>query len=207
MHVRNALITAGFAALVAACGGSSTRQASMPRIDLSGNLPRNATRPNLDASAARPGSEFRVRLDEDLGPGISAPGTIFTARVAQPLLTLDGRVAVPAGSWVHGHVVSVNDAERRVEIAFDKLQTRDGTYQLAATIVSASPWAVTVRPDGAVHEPRTVLLQGKTPSAIGGGPRAPESESDVQLPRGDAIVPFDAELQLRLLRPLVRTAE
>lgn len=149
------------------------------------------------------GTELRVRLDQDLGPG--PDGRLFTARVITPLLDRRGVVIVPAGSLVHGHVIHVDEPQRRVELAFDRLETRGAVYTLHATVVAAAPYALTVVP--AADGKETVTLQAAAPDALGGGPLAPESETDESLPRGPIVVPFDAELRLRLVSPMVRAAD
>jgi hypothetical protein len=141
-------------------------------------------------------------MNNDLGPGINAEKGTFSARTISPIVGSRGRVIVPVGSLVHGHVVHIDDANRRIEIAFDRLETRTGSHWLRANVINAQPYAITVRPEGSPTT-ETVVLQGATPSAVGGGPAAPESEAaDESAPRGDVIVPFDAELRLKLTAPI-----
>jgi len=152
------------------------------------------------------GAELRVRLNQDLGAAASPVKDNFTARLVEPIVGPNGRVLIPVGSLVWGHVVHVDEASRRVEIAFDRLETRTAVYRLSATVLSAHPFAVTVRPEGLATMSPTVILQGNAPSAIGGGPPVQESESEEGAPRGDVIVPFDAELRLKITAPLIATS-
>jgi len=192
------------AMLVAACG-SNKRPLDRSAATLASEA-RNAPPTPAMSLAAATGSELRVRLDQDLGPGVSPDKKLFTARVVAPLLDKRGIVIVAPGALVHGHVVHVDEAQHRVEIAFDRLETRDAVYVLQATVIAASPYALTVMPEGQATS-NTALLQGVAPTAIGGGPVPPASEADEDTPRGVAIVPFDAELRLKLMGPVVPALE
>lgn len=188
------------AAFLVACGASPKPN---PAVAEFARAARSARSTPEMALAAATGSEIRVRLDQDLGPGVSPDGKRFTARLASPLLDRRGIVLVPAGSLVYGHVVHVDEAQQRVELAFDRLETRDGVYTLKVAVIAATPYALTVAPPGAPTSD-TVVLQGVGPNAVGGGPKPPESEAEEEAPRGTPIVPFDAELRLKLLGPVVR---
>lgn len=181
--------------MVAACAGRD--RVAEPSVAL--NAPTAAQMEKAELANIS-GIELRVKLNQDLGPGLTAEKGTFSARLMSPVVSSRGRVLIPIGSLVHGHVVHLDDASRRVEIAFDRLETRNGSYWLRATVIGAQPYAVTVRPEG-TPSTDTVVLQSSMPSAIGGGPPAPEAESD-EAQRGDAIVPFDAELRLKLTAPL-----
>ena len=187
--------------LVAACAGSNRGAAPHSSNAPVALIAPTSAQIEKAELATISGAELRVRLNQDLGPGITSVNGTFSARLISPLVGSNGRVIVPIGSLVHGHVVHVDDASRRVEIAFDRLETRNGSYWMRATVIGAQPYAVTVRPEG-TPSPETVVLQGAAPSAIGGGPIAPEAEADESAPRGDAIVPFDAELRLKLTAPV-----
>lgn len=186
------------AVLLTACAGKS--RVAEPRVSLERLVP---TPEKMDRAelANISGAELKVRLNQDLGPGISSVNGTFSARLTSPIVGSRGRVLIPVGSLVHGHVVHVDEASRRVEIAFDRIETREASYWLRATVVNAQPYAVTVRPEGSPST-ETCVLEGAAPSAIGGGPAAPESEADEGAPRVDAIVPFDAELRLRITAPV-----
>lgn len=186
------------AAFLVACGSSPKPNPAVAAFARAAQAPA----PSSELALAS-GSELRVRLDQDLGPGVSPDGKRFTARLASPLLDRRGIVLVPAGSLIHGHVVHVDETQQRVELAFDRLETREGVYMLKVTVIAATPYALTVAPQGAPTS-ETVVLQSVGPNAIGGGPIAPESEAEEDAPRGTPIVPFDAELRLKLLGPVVR---
>jgi hypothetical protein len=197
MHVRLAALAATL--FVAGCANKARTHEPVAAQA----KPSRAAMDNAMLSSLN-GTELRVRLNQDLGPAASPDKDTFTARVVSPIVGSNGRVIVPVGSLVWGHVVHVDEASRRVEIAFDRLETRTTVYRLGATVIGANPYAVTVRPEGTPSS-ATVMLQGNAPSAIGGGPAAPESESEEDAPRGDVIVPFDAEMRLQLTEKLVPT--
>jgi hypothetical protein len=182
---------------------ASTREGSLVAISRTRPTPVQRETAML---ASITNAELRVRMNQDLGPGVSPVKDTFTARLVSPIVGSNGLVLVPIGSLVWGHVVHVDDASRRVEIAFDRLETRTAIYRLSAVVIDAQPYAVTVRPEG-TPTTATVVLQGSAPSAIGGGPPVPASEpADENAPRGDVIVPFDAELRLKLTEALVATS-
>ena len=185
--------------LLAACANKSRVAAPTQNASLDKLTPDAAKMERMELANIS-GAELRVRLNQDLGPGMSSVNGTFSARLVSPVVGSNGRVIVPVGSLVHGHVVHVDDSSRRVEVAFDRLETKAGSYWMRATITSAAPYALTVRPEGAPST-ETVVLQGTAPSAIGGGPLPPESESE-DAPRGVAIVPFDAVLTLKLTAPV-----
>lgn len=185
--------------LLTACAGKS-RVAEPNDVSLAKLAPTEAQMDRAELANIS-GAELRVRLNQDLGPGISSVNGTFSARTTTPIVGSRGRVLIPVGSLVHGHVVHVDEANRRVEIAFDRIETRTASYWMRATVIAAHPYAATVRPEGAPST-ETVVLQGAAPSAIGGGPPAPESEADESAPRVDPIVPFDAELKLKLVAPI-----
>lgn len=202
MHVRIAALAATL--FVAGCANQASTRAPATTQSTASRSARSIERENAMLASLRP--ELRVRLNQDLGAVASPMKDTFTARLIAPVVGPNGQVLVPVGSLVWGHVVHVDDTTRRVEIAFDKLETRSAVYRLSATVLNADPYAVTVRPAGAPIA-ETVILQGNAPSAIGGGPPAPESESDDEsAPRGEVIVPFDAEMRLQLNAPLVATS-
>ncbi len=206
MYLRIALIAAAAVGLVACAHNPKTGIDVAGRFEITGAVaPRKAVATAQGASS----TELRVRMNQDLGRDVSPSNDLFSARLTTPLLDGEGRVLAPVGSLVHGHVVHAHQREPRIEIAFDRLETREGIYMISATVISARPYALTIRPsDEVAGTESTVVLEGSNaPSAIGGGPPVPESEGDQLTPRGEALLPFDAELQLKLLKPPMRAME
>jgi hypothetical protein len=75
---------------------------------------------------------LQVSLDTDA----SEAGDRFSARVAAPVV-VNGRVAVPAGAFLHGHVVLSDPLSRdghrgRLILAYDQLEFGGHAYGLAA---------------------------------------------------------------------------
>jgi hypothetical protein len=190
MFMRFALIAA--TVFTAACSSSSSTPPATPASSFSRGTVSSAATPMLSDRA-----EIRVRLDGDIGT--DSMDRAFSARLASPLLGRDGRVIAPTGSLVYGRVVSTSADARRIELAFERLETRDGVYRLDASIVSAAPYAVTIAP---AQGARTAMLQASQPGAIGGGPAAEDADDAPRV--ADVIVPFDAELRLAISGPLVR---
>jgi hypothetical protein len=185
MSMRLALIAA--TALVAACSSTRSNVPQTPIGISSTHTAKSASVPYVSDI-----NEIRVRLDSDLG--VESVDRAFSARLVTPLMQPNGVVFAPAGSLVHGRVVSTT--EHRVEIAFNRLETRDGVYRINASVVSAAPYAVTIRPQA---DTKTVMLEATAPTALGGGPLAADSELDSEASSaGEVIVPFDAELRLKL---------
>lgn len=148
------------------------------------------------------GAEIHVRLNRELGPTRTPSGTRFTATVVESLVDPRGIVVIPAGALVHGHVVGVDEPGRRIEIVFTGLETRHAKFALRARVLQVWPYALTVRPDREAGPP-VAVLQATAPIAVGGGPPA-DGEEPVT---SDTVVPFDAEMRLMVVAPLILTTE
>jgi tRNA A-37 threonylcarbamoyl transferase component Bud32 len=79
-----------------------------------------------------PGTDFRIALDTAVGSAMSRAGDTFTARVTDPVVVGD-RVAIPAGSTVHGRVSEAIPAQKglsdkagSLSLSFDGVRTPDG---------------------------------------------------------------------------------
>lgn len=210
MHVRIALIAAALTAV--ACSHNTTQQ---PPQTATVRSSTHSSSPSVSAPWLSDRGEVRVRLDGDIATGLTGPDATFSARLVTPVLSREGRVIAPPGSLLFGHVVSSDAASRQVTVAFDRLQTSDGaTYRIAATVVAAAPYAVTVRPANGANDVATLQAtsaMGQTgvgaPTAIGGGPTAINpDDQDVNEARhsGEVVIPFDAELRLKLIEPPVQ---
>lgn len=190
MHVRLALIATALA--LVACGGSKSSQTAA----------RGPEQLRVAGPWVPQGTEFTVRMNESLGPGVTPAKELFTAQLVSPLITGTGVVVAPPGSLLHGHVVAVDPTQQRVELAFDRVQLPEGgDLPIQATVLSASPWALTVRaadqPEAAA---KTAILQAKSPGAIGGGP----GSAIDQEPQEGVVVPFGAQLKLMITQPIER---
>ncbi|MBI2388707.1 MAG: hypothetical protein HYV09_03735 [Deltaproteobacteria bacterium] len=171
-------------ALIGCAGGSAS--------------PHVPVRPLPPASVAA-GSEIHATLRDDVSTRDARPGDWFVAHVDRPLVAVDGRTIVTAGSILRGHVVRVSPGSTgrpRIEIAFDTVETRDGPVRVNAQLVDVGGQGEVVmlrlndEADGAI-EPSERL--------IGGGPGAEGRAPEVTLPTGtrlrvlllDPVVPLD----------------
>ena len=84
----------------------------------------------------RAGTPVDVVLQVSLDTEASEAGDRFSARVAAPIY-VDGKVAVPAGAFLHGHVVLSDPLARdgrrgRLILAYDQLRIGNNAYGLRA---------------------------------------------------------------------------
>ena len=88
------------------------------------------------------GSQLHVRLQTTLTSKTNKTGDKFTGFVEQPV-TSDGKVVVPRGSLVDGHVVFIKDSKRvkgvgQLRIVLDDITTEDGAeFLLNGTLEDA----------------------------------------------------------------------
>ena len=105
------------------------------------------------------GAEIHLALDVPVGSSASHAGDTFTARITDPVVAGD-RVALPAGSVVHGHVNDAVPARKGLSqkggslgLSFDRVVTPSGMgTPMTATLSSIAPKSTK-----------------KTAGAIGGG--------------------------------------
>lgn len=77
------------------------------------------------------GAQIDLNLNDTLSSRSSAPGDRFTATVTQSVHAPDGRVLIPRGSVVYGHVATVDREQglggtSELRLDFDRLQLPDG---------------------------------------------------------------------------------
>ncbi len=82
----------------------------------------------------RAGTPLHVVLQISLDTDISEVGDRFSARLAAPVY-VDGHVAVPAGAYLHGHVVLSDPLSRdggrgRLQLAYDQVEFDGQAYRL-----------------------------------------------------------------------------
>ncbi|MDX1643800.1 MAG: hypothetical protein R3244_05520 [Thermoanaerobaculia bacterium] len=76
------------------------------------------------------GTTLTLRLEDTLSSHETPVGASFTGQVVQEV-SVDGQLAIPAGSIVRGHVTEAQAAKKiggraRLSLAFDELETPDG---------------------------------------------------------------------------------
>ena len=95
-----------------------------------------STRPYAAPRVVRAGTPVDVVLQVSLDTEASEAGDRFSARVSAPIL-VDGKVAVPEGAFLHGHVVLSDPLSRdgrrgRLILAYDQLRFGGNAYGLTA---------------------------------------------------------------------------
>ena len=95
-----------------------------------------SARPYATPRVVRAGTSFDVVLQVSLDTEASEAGDRFSARVSAPILG-DGKVAVPEGAFLHGHVVLSDPLSRdgrrgRLVLAYDQLRFGGHAYGLTA---------------------------------------------------------------------------
>jgi hypothetical protein len=93
-------------------------------------------RPYAAPCVMRAGTPVAVVLQVSLDTEASEAGDRFSARVAAPIM-VDGKVAVPEGAFLHGHVVLSDPVSRdgrrgRLILAYDQLRFGGNAYGLSA---------------------------------------------------------------------------
>jgi hypothetical protein len=96
----------------------------------------------------------------------SVPGEPFTATVESSLVATDGRVAVPAGATLWGHVASTTGGTSpRIVLSFDTVQTSLGLAPIIASVVDVEPSA-----ERSAEVESHLLAAPRTPQPPAGGP-------------------------------------
>jgi uncharacterized membrane protein len=89
------------------------------------------------------GSTIAVTLNQELSTRTSQVGDLFTTTVASPV-TVNGDVAIPAGSQIRGRVTAVQKSGKPGEaavlkVAFDEVTVDGDTYPVQLTVAQANP--------------------------------------------------------------------
>jgi hypothetical protein len=123
----------------------------------------------------------------------SVPGEPFTATVESALVGTDGRVAVPAGATLWGHVVSTREGgSPRIVLSFDTVQTTLGPAPIVAAIVNVVEAA---EPPAEVES--HLLAAPRTPQPPAGGPEVTDSTAVSAI-----LLPSGVRMRLELTRSL-----
>ena len=90
--------------------------------------------PTVPANVVAQGTIFMIQLLDQLDTRIVKAGARFHARLAEPLVTGDGRT-IDAGRKIKGHVSAVMPGFRtRMLLSFDEIETARGWVPLIATV-------------------------------------------------------------------------
>jgi len=167
------------------------------------------------------GTEIRMTLNSPVSSSSSQTGDTFTARTTDPVV-VGNRVAIPAGSTIHGQVGDVvpakkglKEKEGALSLSFDKVVTPSGySAPMSAGIASVAPKS-TKKTAGIIGGSAAggallgKVLGGSTKDAaigavvggaIGTGIAAGTRGKDVEIPAGSSIT-------ITLDQPLVITVK
>jgi hypothetical protein len=184
------LLACVFPALVVAAQDSSgnTASAAAKSANVASNVPApQSLKSNAPAAKAyrglvlQAGSALHVRLQTTLTSKTNKTGDKFTGFVEQPV-TVDGKIVVPRGSLVDGHVVMVKQSKRikgvgQMRIVLDDITTEDGAeFFLNGSLEDAqgSPCAKTANDDegtikGCGKSAKSALKGAAIAGAMGAG--------------------------------------
>ena len=95
------------------------------------------------ARALPTGTPLDLTLDQQLGTQTSHTGDTFSASVVNPIIAQNGRMAVPVGAKVWGHVTAVTPASNATQAAalvldFDSLTFNGRSYAFAANVTATN---------------------------------------------------------------------
>lgn len=172
-----------------ACGGQNVVRSQAPTTVI-GVAPSRVLGPYVPA-----GDRLTVSLDPTLSTATSVPGQPFTATTETALVGSDGRVLVPGGAKLLGHVVSTRGPEiPQLILAFDTVQTPLGAAPIVAHVVDVgeSPTA-----EARLRVERELLSSPPTPGPPAGVPLTIPNPTD-----GAVVLPSGALLRLELTRPI-----
>jgi hypothetical protein len=195
--------------------GTSSSSATPPRSTAGSTSSTSSTSASTRAGASSEipaGTEMDVRLLNSLNSGTAAVEDRFEGTTLVDL-TLDGRVAVPAGSVMRGVVTAVEPGTRtnrtaRMTVSFDQITVNNRSYPIRATVTQA------IEGEGIKGEAARVGigagvgavlggLLGGVKGAIagiligGGGTIAATEGKEVELPQGTVLrVRFDSPVAI-----------
>jgi hypothetical protein len=168
------------------------------------------------------GTEIRLTLNAPVSSASSQAGDTFTARTTDPVVVGD-RIAIPAGSTVHGQVSGVvpakkglKEKEGSLSLSFDKVVTPGGfTAPMSAGIASVAPKS-TKKTAGIIGgsaaggallgkifggSTKDAAVGAVVGGAIGTGIAAGTRGKDVEIPAGSSLtITLDQPLAISLKR-------
>lgn len=120
---------AALALLWAACGAAGAEDQAENQTEKAGFFER-LIEPDPEPVTVPAGTTVALRLQDSLSSHETPVGAAFSGQVVQEV-SVDGQVAIPAGSVVRGHVTEAHPAKKiggraRLSVAFDELQTTSG---------------------------------------------------------------------------------
>ncbi|MHB8302214.1 MAG: hypothetical protein ACYDC6_05145 [Acidobacteriaceae bacterium] len=173
------------------------------------------------------GTILRVTLNQDLSTATTQPGSLFSARLVEPVKK-DGKIVIPIGSTVTGRVTSVSSGKRirggaTIRLRPDEVNLPDGTryflhaevYDLAnrnhikpgseGTVVSSDHGKRTASEAGLFGGGAAAagfLIAGGPAALVAGGAAAGYVGAHWLLESHQAILPKDSEVVFGLTQPM-----
>lgn len=173
------------------------------------------------------GTILMVSLDQELSTATTQPGTIFKARLIQPVMK-NGSIVIPVGSVVTGRVTSVIEGRRitggaSIRLRPDEVNLPDGTrYFLHAEVYDlGNPSKVKPDSEGNVvnvaHGKRAIgeagllgggaaaagfMIAGGPAGLVAGGAAAGYIGAHWLLESKQAVLPKDSEVVFGLTQPM-----
>lgn len=165
------------------------------------------------------GTTFAIRLDETLSTETNQPGDPFSATLADPIVSADGLVLIPAGATVRGRVTAAEKSDRVgetavIKVAFETISFGGRSYPLQASVVEANPERRTRTPK---KESAAKIAAGAAAGAILGQVLGKDTESTLKgaavgaaagtaIAMGtadvDAVLPAGSQMVIRLDAPV-----
>ena len=121
-----------------------TACASSPRVDTaSGEISLPSAAAPANARTLPAGVTMDLALDQKLATNTSHTGDTFSATLVEPIVAQNGRLTVPSGARVWGHVSGVTPASNATQTAalvldFDSLTFNGRRYPFAANITATN---------------------------------------------------------------------
>jgi hypothetical protein len=173
------------------------------------------------------GTILRVTLNQQLSTATTQPGSVFNARLVQPVMK-NGRVVIPIGSIVTGRVTSVSEGRRirggaTIRLRPDEVDLPDGTryfmhaevYDLGnsahvkpgseGTVVNADHGKRTAAEAGLLGSGAAAagfLIAGGPVALVAGGAAAGYVGAHWLLESHQAVLPKNSEVVFGLTQPM-----
>lgn len=119
-----------------------------------------------DPAEVPDGTAMKVRLNQTLHSDRHGPGSGFTATVTEPVYGAEGETLVPAGSVVHGKILTFQEDPPRLQLEFTEVEVRGQTSSVEAALVEFEP---TRRSEMKDEDEGSKTAGGATAGAVMGG--------------------------------------
>lgn len=92
-----------------------------------------------DRAEVPDGTAVKVRLNQTLHSDQHGTGSGFTTSVVDPVYGEEGETLIPAGSVVHGKVLTFQEDPPRLQLEFTEIDVRGEVQRLQASLVEFEP--------------------------------------------------------------------